>query len=138
VAPRQDGRTAVEAYIAKVPPPFRRALESLRATIRAAAPDAEEVISYGLPAFRQDGPLVYYAAFRDHLSFFPGGPETRRKFAKELAPFGGGKGTVRFTLEHPLPKGLVRRIVLARLEENAARRSERAARKSAPRRRAPA
>jgi uncharacterized protein YdhG (YjbR/CyaY superfamily) len=114
----------VDEYLAKVPPKHRRALKSLRKTIKAAAPDAEEVISYGIPAFRQDGILVYYAAFQHHCSFFPGSPTVRRRFADELRPFAGGKGTFRFTPEKPIPARLVTRIVKARLAENAARRAK--------------
>lgn len=115
------GREAVEAYLAKVPPDKRKALQGLRKTIRAAAPKAEEVISYGMPAFRYQGNLVYYAAFSDHCSFFIGSVVTQRTFATELTSFAAGKGTVHFTPDHPLPAGLVTRIVKARVAENEAR-----------------
>jgi uncharacterized protein YdhG (YjbR/CyaY superfamily) len=118
----------VDEYMASVPPKFRTALQRLRKTIKATAPEAEEVISYGMPAFRKDGTLVYYAAFTDHCSFFVGSPKVRRQFAAQLKPFAGGKGTFRFTPEHPLPAALVARIVKARLAENAARRAKRAGR----------
>ncbi len=111
----------VDEYLAKVPPGMRGPLQDLRKTIRAAAPHAEEVISYRMPAFRQNGILVYYAAFEDHCSFFPGSVATQRKFAAELNPFAAGKGTVHFTPERPLPAGLVTRIVKERIAENAAR-----------------
>ena len=113
----------MEEYLAGVPPTYRAALRKLRATIRAAAPGAVEVVSYAMPAFRQNGMLVYYAAFKDHGSLFIGSAKVRRQFARELAPFAAGKGTVRFTLARPLPTGLVTRIVRARVAENAARRS---------------
>ncbi len=118
---------SVDAYLAKVPADQRAALEALRRTIRAAAPEADEVISYQIPAFRKDGILVYYAAFEDHCSFFPGSVVTQRKFAAELKPFAAGKGTIHFTPERPLPAGLVTRIVRARLAENE-RRAKRKAR----------
>lgn len=114
----------VDEYLARVPPEFRTALTRLRKTIQAAAPEAVEVISYQMPAFRLNGVLVYYAAFKDHCSFFVAGAQTRRKFAEELAPFESGKGTLHFTPERPLPAGLVTRIVKARVAENAARRSK--------------
>jgi uncharacterized protein YdhG (YjbR/CyaY superfamily) len=114
----------VDEYMARVPPKFRPALRRLRKTIRAAAPEADEVISYRLPAFRQNGMLVYYAAFTDHCSFFVGSRKVRRQFASQLKPFAGGKGTFRFTPEHPLPAALVARIVKARVAENAARRAK--------------
>lgn len=113
----------IDAYLERLPPDARGPLERLRATIRAAAPRAEEVISYRIPAFRQDGLLVFFAAFRDHLSFFPGSVVTARRFARELRPFAAGKGTFRFTAEHPIPPSLVRRIVRARVAENAGRRA---------------
>jgi len=111
----------VDTYLRRVPSPFREALQAVRATIRAAAPGAEEVISYGMPAFRLNGILVYYGAFADHCSLFVASPQVRRRFAAELKPYQGGKGTVRFTPDRPLPSALVRRIVLARAAENAKR-----------------
>jgi uncharacterized protein YdhG (YjbR/CyaY superfamily) len=112
----------VDEYLADVPPRFRTALQQLRETIRAAAPKAAEMISYRMPAFRQHGVLVYYAAFKNHLSFFPGSALVRSRFASKLRAFEGGKGTYRFTPENPLPPGLVTEIVKARLKEDAAPR----------------
>ena len=118
---RGSASTGVDEYLARVPADLRAALEALRATIRDAAPEAEEVISYQIPAFRQNGTLVYYAAFRDHCSFFVGSRAIQESFAAELKPFASGKGTLRFTPRKPLPSGLVRRIVKARVAENAKR-----------------
>ncbi len=115
----------VDDYMEGVSPRLRPLLGLVRRTIRAAAPGAEEVISYRMPAIRQDGIVVYYAAFSDHCSLFVGSAHTRAKFAKELASFVGGKGTVRFTPDHPLPMGLLTRIVKARIAENAERRRSR-------------
>lgn len=112
---------SVDEYLARVPAEQRAALEALRRTIREAAPRAEEVISYRMPAFRQNGVLVYFAAFEGHCSFFPGSVVTQRKFAAELKPFAAGKGTIHFTPERPLPKELVKRLVKARVAENEAR-----------------
>jgi len=112
--------TTHDEYLASVPSDMRAALRDLRKTIRAAAPDAEEVISYQMPAFRHHGILVHYAAFRDHGSLFVGG-EARAKFAKDLGPFPGGKGTIQFTPQRPLPAALVTRIVKVRVAENEAR-----------------
>ncbi len=114
----------VDEYMARVPAKFRTALQRLRKTIKAAAPDAEEVISYQMPAFRQDGMLVYYAAFKDHCSLFVASDQVRRQFASELKPFETGKGTLQFTPDQPLPDELVTRIVKVRVVENAARRSK--------------
>ncbi len=116
-----SGSHDVAAYLAKLRPEYRAALEKLRATIKEAAPGAEEVISYQMPAFRYRGVLVFYAAFSDHCSFFVGSQITQRKFAAELKSFAVGRGTLRFTPEHPLPLDLVRRIVRARVAENDAR-----------------
>lgn len=114
-------KTADE-YSEGLPPKFRTTLRRLRATIKAAAPGADEVISYGMPAFRQNGMLVYFAAFKDHCSLFVASDAVRRQFARELKPFMAGKGTLRFTPDRPLPADLVTRIVKARVAENAARR----------------
>src|SRR6266542_545881 len=103
----------VDEYMARVPAKFRTALQRLRKTIKAAAPDAEEIISYQMPAFRQDGMLVYYAAFKDHCSFFVASAGLRHQLSAELKPFETGKGTLRFTPERPLPADLVTRIVKA-------------------------
>lgn len=113
----------VDDYLARVPPKFRSALERLRTTIRGAAPDAEEVISYQMPAYRQNGMLVYFGAFKDHCSFFVGSASVRRRFSAQLKSFEAGKGTLQFTPERPLPARLVTRIVKARVAENAARHS---------------
>ncbi len=121
---RASGPRTVEEYLTRVPPKFRTALQRLRKTIKGAAPDAEEVISYQMPAFRQDGMLVYYAAFKDHCSLFVAGAGVRRQFSAELKPFETGKGTLRFTPERPLPDELVIRIVKARVAENATRRAK--------------
>ena len=114
----------VDEYLARVPPRFRAALQRLRKIIQAAAPDAVQIISYQMPAYRQNGMLVYYAAFKDHCSLFVGSARVRRQFSAELKPFVGGKGTVRFTPDRPLPADLVRRIVKARVSENAAHGSK--------------
>ncbi len=121
---KRGAPNTVDDYLAALPPDTRAALQKLRKTIKAAAPDAEEVISYQMPAFRQNGMLVYYAAFKDHCSFFVGSAKVRRQFSAELGPFKAGKGTLRFTPDKPIPAALVRRIVKVRLAENAARRSK--------------
>jgi uncharacterized protein YdhG (YjbR/CyaY superfamily) len=108
---------SVDAYLASLRPDYRAALQKLRRTIKAAAPEATEVISYRMPAFRYFGMLVYYAAFEDHCSLFVASAAVRRKFARELKPYASGKGTLRFTPERPLPAVLVRRIVKARVAE---------------------
>jgi len=126
MAPQQNGSPEkVDDYLARVPPRFRTALQQLRRTIKAAAPGAEEIISYKMPAFRDNGMLVYYGAFKDHCSFFVASAKVRRQFSAELEPFETGKGTLHFTPDRPLPSDLVMRIVKARLAENADSRSAR-------------
>jgi uncharacterized protein YdhG (YjbR/CyaY superfamily) len=115
---------AVDAYLEQVAPKFRTALRRLRKTIKAAAPGADEVISYNMPAFRQNGIVVYYAAFADHCSLFVASAQVRHRFSVELEPFQTGKGTVRFTPDRPLPADLVTRIAKARVAENSKRRSK--------------
>ncbi len=93
----------VRDYLAAVPPDARAALKKLRRTIKAAAPKATEAISYGMPAFKYMGTLVYYAAFKDHCSFFPASTTVMRRFAAELKGHDTSKGTIRFTANKPLP-----------------------------------
>ena len=108
----------MEAYLASVPADARKALQRLRETIRAAAPGAEEGLSYGLPAFRMAGrPLVCYSAAKAHCSFFPMSPAVIRGHAAALKAYDTSKGTIRFGTDKSLPATLVRRLVRARLAE---------------------
>jgi len=135
----------IDAYLAVVSPEQRKALQSLRRTIRAAAPQAQECISYGLAAFRQGRMLVAFGAQAGHCAFYVMSATALDGFEAELEGFPTSKGTVRFQPERPLPAQLVRKLVAVRLEENAAldaaaqRRSSKAASKTSPRspRRAP-
>jgi uncharacterized protein YdhG (YjbR/CyaY superfamily) len=104
------------------------ALQKLRRDIKSAAPEAAEGISYGMPAFKQDGPLVYYAAFKDHCSFFPASMTVMRRYAAELKRYDTNKGTIRFQAAKPLPATLVKRIVKTRIAENEARQALRSRR----------
>jgi uncharacterized protein YdhG (YjbR/CyaY superfamily) len=118
-----EAPASVEDYMAALPEPSRAALEKLRKTIKGTAPEATEGISYGMPAFKDRGRiLVYYAAFKDHYSLFPASTAIMEAFGEELKPYFSGKGTLRFEAGKPLPVGLVKKVVKARLEENAARR----------------
>lgn len=108
----------VDAYLAALPAPHRAALEKLRAQIRAAAPDVVEVISYGIPTFRRKGKnLVHMAAFKAHLSFFPGRAAMADELRDALEGYRTSKGTIQFTVEKPLPAALVKRIVKLRVAE---------------------
>jgi uncharacterized protein YdhG (YjbR/CyaY superfamily) len=112
----------VDTYLAALPAERRAAIEALRATVRAAAPDATEVIAYQMPALRLDGRfLVSYASFARHLSLFPASEGVRAALGDELTPYLAGRGTIRFPADQPLPLDLVRRVVEARLAEEAAR-----------------
>jgi uncharacterized protein YdhG (YjbR/CyaY superfamily) len=116
------GPTDVEDYLAALPEDQGAALEKLRKTIRAAAPEATEMISYQMPTFKDHGRvLVYYAAFKDHCSLFPASEAVMKALGEELKPYFAGKGTLRFTPDKPIPAALVKKIVKARIEENAAR-----------------
>jgi uncharacterized protein YdhG (YjbR/CyaY superfamily) len=116
---------SVEEYLNGLPEAQRVALEQLRATIRAAAPDVTETISYGMPAFRLRGRvLVWIAAFKDHCSLFPGSKAVMAAHAHELRAYGTSQGTIRFPADRPLPAALVRSIVEARIEENEARSAQ--------------
>jgi len=107
--------------MACLPVEFRVALEKLRHTIKQAAPNAEEVISYQMPAFKQNGVLVYYAAFTKHCSFFVASHAVLQKYANEVAPYQTSKGTIQFTPNKPLPAALVKKLVKERIKENEAK-----------------
>ena len=107
----------VDAYLAAVPEPARSTLRKVRAVIRSAVPaGTEEVISYGIPAFRHRRVLVWYAAFADHCSLFPTA-SVIHKFAEELKGYKISKGTIQFAVNKPLPASLLKKIVKARLAE---------------------
>jgi uncharacterized protein YdhG (YjbR/CyaY superfamily) len=110
----------IDEYLAALSDDKRAALEKLRQTIRAAAPKAEECISYRLPAFRLNGRmLVAFGATAKHCAFYPMSATTVAAYQDELKDYDTSKGTIRFPPEHPLPAGLVRRLVKARLAETA-------------------
>jgi len=116
--------TSVEDYMAALPEDRRAAMEELRQTIRAAAPEADETISYLMPTFKTHGQfLVSYAAFKNHYSLFPASDAVIEALGDELTPYLAGKGTIRFPADTPIPAGTVGKIVKVRLEENAERAS---------------
>jgi uncharacterized protein YdhG (YjbR/CyaY superfamily) len=113
-----------DEFLAAIPEPAHSALQKLRAQIRAAAPDAEEYMGYGVPAFRQNGALVSYAAAKTHLSFYIQSPKTLEAFAAALTAFKTSKGAISFQPDKPIPAALVKKLVKARLAENEALRGK--------------
>jgi uncharacterized protein YdhG (YjbR/CyaY superfamily) len=114
----------IDEYLAALSDDKRAALEKLRKTIRAAAPKAEECISYQLPAFRQNGMLVGFGATANHCAFYLMSGSTVEAYKDELKDYDTSKGTIRFKSDKPLPDALVRKLVEARIAENEARRRE--------------
>ena len=120
--------SSIDAYIASFPKEIQEILQGLRATIRAAAPDAEEKISYQMPTFAQKGNLVHFAAYKNHIGFYPT-PSGITAFEQELSVYAGAKGSVQFPIDQPLPMDLISRIVRFRVAENLAN-AEKKSRKS--------
>ncbi len=125
---KSDGKVAstIAEYIADQPTEHREKLERLRETIQKAAPKSQEVISYMMPAFKQNGILVYFALFKNHIGFFPTGSGVAA-FQKELKDFKTSKGTIQFPLDKPIPVSLVTKITKFRVKED----EEKAIRKKA-------
>lgn len=110
--------TTADEYIASFPKEVQQLMEQVRATIKQAAPEAQESISYGMPAYKTNGKsLVYFAAFKNHIGFYAT-PTGHSEFAEELSKYKQGKGSVQFPLNKPIPLELISRIVKFRVEEN--------------------
>lgn len=107
----------IDEYIAGFPAEVQAILQKIRTTIRKAAPGAEEKISYQIPSFALHGNLIHFAAFKKHIGLYPA-PRTVAKFKHELSAYEGGKGTVQFPLDKPIPFDLIKRIVQFRVERN--------------------
>ncbi len=107
----------IDEYIAGFPPDIQVILQKIRTTIRKVAPEAEEKISYQMPTFTQKGNLVHFAAFKNHIGFYPT-PSGTEEFWKELSGYKGGKGSIRFPLDQPIPYDLISKIVKFRVKEN--------------------
>ena len=107
----------IDTYIESFPKDTQKVLQQLRAAIKKAAPGAEEVISYKMPAYKYHGMLVYFAAYESHLGFYPT-PSGIKTFHQELSVFKNAKGSVQFPLDKPLPLQLISKIVAFRVKEN--------------------
>ncbi len=110
----------IDEYIASFAPDVRVILEKIRQTVRRAAPNATETISYRIPTFQLNGPLVYFAAFKKHIGLFPPFRGNAR-IEKAIAPYAGPKGNLQFPLDQPIPYGLIERIVKHRVKQNVAK-----------------
>lgn len=114
---KKSGINSIDEYIATFPKDIQKILQELRATIKAAAPKAEEKISYQMPTFFLNGNLVHFAAFKKHIGFYPT-PSGIEAFQKELSVYDGAKGSVQFPIDEPMPLKLISRIVKFRAAEN--------------------
>jgi uncharacterized protein YdhG (YjbR/CyaY superfamily) len=115
----------IDEYIAGFPNEVQKILEKIRRTIREAAPEADETIGYQMPAFKLNGYLVYFAAHKTHIGFYPM-PSGIEKFKKELSRYEGAKGSVKFPFDKPMPFDLISKIVRFRVKENLAIAKEKA------------
>ena len=113
----------IDEYINTFPEDVRAILEKIRETIRKAAPGAEEAISYQMPTFKLNGNLVHFAAYKNHIGFYPV-PSGIEAFKAELVPYIAGKGTLRFPLDKPIPYDLIEKVVMFRVKENLAKKKK--------------
>ena len=127
------GPKTIGEYIATSPPDVQQILEQIRRTIRDAAPDAWETISYRIPAFELNGVLVYFAAFKKHIGFYPPITDDAR-LKKAASRYAGDKGNLRFPLDEPIPYDLIERIVKLRVKQNLVKAAGRRKRRASPRR----
>lgn len=125
---KQPTLKTIDEYIAGFSPEIRAILQQIRATIHAAAPDAQETISYQMPTFTLHGALVHFAAFKQHIGFYPT-PSGTAHFEAALARYKSGKGSVQFPLDEPIPYDLIAAIVKFRVEENLAKAASKRKRK---------
>jgi uncharacterized protein YdhG (YjbR/CyaY superfamily) len=131
----QTAITSINGYIAGFPPEVQAILEQIRLTVAQAAPEATEKISYQMPTFFLNGNLVHFAAYKNHIGFYPV-PTGIEAFKSELSAYKGAKGSVQFPLDKPIPFDLIARIVKFRVEESsrkaAARKKKTASKNSRP------
>jgi uncharacterized protein YdhG (YjbR/CyaY superfamily) len=123
-----DPPTTIDTYIAGFSAEIQAILQKVRATIREAAPEAQETINYQIPTFSLHGNLVHFAAFKNHIGFYPA-PSGIEKFAQELSGYESAKGSVKFPLDQPIPYELIAEITRFRVQENVAKAQAKAAAK---------
>ena len=126
---KKAGFNSIDEYIATFPEPIQKILQEVRATIKAAAPDATEKISYQMPTFDLKGNLVHFGAYKNHIGFYPT-PSGTEAFKAELAQYEAGKGSIRFPLDEPMPLDLITRVVHLRVAENLQKAEQKAAKKN--------
>lgn len=129
MTPKRPAPRDVDAYIASFPPEVRAILARIRKTVRAAAPEAEEFVSYGMPAYRQAGIVAYFAAFKAHIGLYPP-VQDDAKLVRDASPYAGDKGNLRFPYAAPIPYDLIARIVRQRRDANLAKAGTPRARKT--------
>jgi uncharacterized protein YdhG (YjbR/CyaY superfamily) len=125
MATKRPAPKSIDDYIGGFPAEVQSILERIRATVRKAAPDAAETISYAIPCFTLRGALVYFAAFKQHIGFYPpvrGDP----RLEKAVSSYAGEKGNLRFPLDQPIPYALIERIVKLRVKQNLAKAAAKA------------
>lgn len=110
--------TTVDEYAASLPAANKKLFATFRKTIKAAAPKAEELISYGIPALKLHGMLVYFAAWKEHFSMYPRTAGLEKAFKKEMDQYGASKGTIKFPIDEPLPLDVISKMVQFRVKEN--------------------
>jgi len=108
----------IDEYLSDYPEDVRVALEKLRQIIRDLVPEAEEMVNYGIPGFKYHGNLVYFGAYKNHLSFFVGNGSLIKKMGDELKKYETTTSAIHFTIEKPLPLALIKKIVKLRIKEN--------------------
>lgn len=108
---------SVDEYIAAAEPTMKKALKDIRKTIKSTAPKAEEVISYQMPGYKYHGMLVFFAAWKNHISLYPA-PWGADALKKEMSAYEGSKGTIKFPLDKPMPLALIKKMVKYRMKEN--------------------
>jgi uncharacterized protein YdhG (YjbR/CyaY superfamily) len=120
----------VDEYLSLFPEAQRNVLQQIRETIKQAAPTAEETVSYGMPAYKLNGVLVYFGGFKNHCSFFPAGSSLIKQFSSELKGYNTSKGTIQFQLAEPIPFKLISKMVRERVKQNAAKQKAKSKPKS--------